>query len=50
MQYVFPTRLESSRAIGHHALTLGGADLLAEIGLSRLAELALAAFRSAAYG
>src|SRR5690606_32519498 len=35
---------EPRRAVGHHALTLRDADLLAEIGLAGLAELALAAF------
>ena len=35
---------EAARAVGHQALALGRADLLAEVGLARQAELALPAF------
>ena len=38
---------ESRGAIGHDTLTLGGSDLSTQVGLARLAELALLAFRCA---
>jgi hypothetical protein len=40
---------ESRCAIGHNTLTLGCSDLAAEIGLSRLAELAFLALRGAVF-
>jgi ornithine cyclodeaminase/alanine dehydrogenase-like protein (mu-crystallin family) len=39
---------EAAGAVGHQALALGGADGLAQVGLARQAELALAAFRRVA--
>jgi hypothetical protein len=39
--------LEARGAVGHHAFTLRGADLAAEVRLARLAELAFAAFGGA---
>jgi hypothetical protein len=36
---------EAGGAVRHQALALGGADLLAQVGLAGFAELALAAFR-----
>ena len=41
---VLSTSLEARSTVRHHALTLGGTDLSAEVGLSRLAELAFPAF------
>lgn len=43
MKQVLALALEARGAIGHDALALGGADLAAEVGLARLAELALLA-------
>lgn len=39
--------LETGGAIGHHTLTLSGTDLTAQVGLARLAELALTALGGA---
>lgn len=44
---VLAPRLEARGAVGHDTLTLSGTDLAAEIGLARLAELALTAFGGA---
>jgi hypothetical protein len=41
---VLAAGLEAGGAVGHDTLTLGGADLAAEVGLAGLAELALTAF------
>lgn len=43
MKQVLALALEARSAVGHNALALGGADLAAEVGLARLAELALLA-------
>lgn len=45
---VLAARLEAGGAVRHDTLTLGGTDLAAEVGLARLAELALAALGGAA--
>jgi len=50
VQDVLAAGLEARGAVGHHTLTLGSADLAAQVGLARLAELALTALRSAAGG
>ena len=44
MVELFTAERESAGAVGHHALALGDADGLAQIGLARQAVLALAAF------
>ena len=44
VQDVLATGLEPRGTIRHHTLTLGSADLAAEVGLAGLAELAFAAF------
>ena len=44
VQYGLAIDAEAARAVGHHALALRGAHGLAQIGLARQAELALAAF------
>lgn len=48
VQDVLAAGLEARGAVGHDTLTLGGTDLAAEVGLARLAELALTAFGGAA--
>jgi len=45
VQDVLAASPEARCAIGHDTLALGGADLAAQVGLARLAELALAALR-----
>jgi len=45
MQHLLALEREAAAAVGHEALALGDADLLAEIGLAAEAVLALAAFR-----
>jgi hypothetical protein len=47
MQEVFALGLEARGTVGHDALTLCSTDLAAEVGLSRLAELAFFALWSA---
>jgi hypothetical protein len=47
VEQVFAFALEARGAVRHDAFALGGADLATEVGLSGLAELALAAFGGA---
>ena len=47
VQDVLTARLEARGAVGHDTLALGSTDLAAQVGLARLAELALTAFRGA---
>jgi hypothetical protein len=47
VQQVLALALETAGAVGHYALTLGGTDLAAQVGLAGLAELALLAFGGA---
>ena len=49
MQEVLALALEARGAVWHHTLTLGGTNLAAEVGLARLAELALFAFGCAVF-
>jgi hypothetical protein len=44
---VLTTSLEASGAVRHDSFALGGADLAAQVGLARLAELALLALGGA---
>jgi hypothetical protein len=44
VEEVLALALEARGAVGHNALTLSCADLAAQVGLARLAELALLAF------
>jgi hypothetical protein len=44
VEEVLAAGLEARGAVGHHTATLGGADLSAQVGLARLAELAFPAF------
>jgi anthranilate phosphoribosyltransferase len=47
VQEILALALETSGAVGHHALALCGTNGTAEVGLARLAELALLALSSA---
>lgn len=47
MKDVLAAGLEASGTVGHDTAALGSADLAAEVGLARLAELALTAFGGA---
>lgn len=47
VQDVLAAGFEAGGTVGHHTLTLGGTDLAAQVGLARLAELALTAFGGA---
>lgn len=49
VQDVLAAGLEAGGSVGHDTLTLSGTDLTAEVGLARLAELALTTFGSATH-
>lgn len=46
MEDILASGLESGSAIGHDTFTLGGSNLAAQVGLARLAELALSTLGS----
>jgi hypothetical protein len=47
VQDILAAGLEAGGTVGHDTPTLGSTDLAAEVGLARLAELALTAFGGA---